>query len=121
MSCPWLVEKQRPNLSVEFATPVGYPLRELTPHAMLSRSPAQTLATPAQLLSRGRKQLFTRSFFSWRSRMLMNRLILYGVWLPIFTLLTSPGTAADVLTYHNDQARTGWNQNESALAPDNVS
>lgn len=53
--------------------------------------------------------------------MLINRLILYGVWLPIFTLLTSPGTAADVLTYHNDAARTGWNNSEGELAPDNVS
>jgi FG-GAP-like repeat len=31
-----------------------------------------------------------------------------------------PGNAADVLTYHNDNARTGWNPNEVTLTPSNV-
>ena len=31
-----------------------------------------------------------------------------------------PGHAADVLTYHNDNARTGWNPNEVTLTPSNV-
>jgi hypothetical protein len=33
---------------------------------------------------------------------------------------TSPGVATDVLTYHNDNARTGWNANETILTPSNV-
>jgi hypothetical protein len=33
---------------------------------------------------------------------------------------TSPGIATDVLTYHNDNARTGWNANETILTPSNV-
>jgi FG-GAP-like repeat len=32
----------------------------------------------------------------------------------------SPGIATDVLTYHNDNARTGWNENETILTPSNV-
>src|SRR6266481_6124548 len=31
-----------------------------------------------------------------------------------------PGNAADVLTYHNDNGRTGWNPNEVTLTPSNV-
>jgi FG-GAP-like repeat/PQQ-like domain len=31
-----------------------------------------------------------------------------------------PSYAADVLTYHNDNARTGWNPNEVTLTPSNV-
>jgi hypothetical protein len=34
--------------------------------------------------------------------------------------LSSPCFAADVLTYHNDNARTGWNPNEVVLTPSNV-
>jgi hypothetical protein len=33
---------------------------------------------------------------------------------------SSPCFAADVLTYHNDNARTGWNPNEVVLTPANV-
>ena len=36
------------------------------------------------------------------------------------TTLSPPGIAADVLTYHNDNARTGWNPNEFLLTPSNV-
>ncbi|MBV8969391.1 MAG: pyrrolo-quinoline quinone, partial [Verrucomicrobia bacterium] len=31
-----------------------------------------------------------------------------------------PALGADVLTYHNDNARTGWNPNETILTPSNV-
>jgi len=34
--------------------------------------------------------------------------------------LSSPCFAADVLTYHNNNARTGWNPNEVVLTPSNV-
>src|SRR6266403_3854267 len=34
--------------------------------------------------------------------------------------LTLAGTAADILTYHNDSSRTGLNPDEIALTPGNV-
>src|SRR5271165_6459885 len=40
------------------------------------------------------------------------------VW--IFCALSSTCLAADVLTYHNDNGRTGWNSAEVALTPANV-
>jgi FG-GAP-like repeat len=47
------------------------------------------------------------------------RSILPLAWLSLFAAFY-PGTAADVLTYHNDNARTGWNPNEVTLTPSNV-
>src|SRR3984893_8380245 len=40
----------------------------------------------------------------------------------VFAFLALPGAcfAADVLTYHNDNARTGWNSNEVVLTPNKV-
>jgi hypothetical protein len=41
----------------------------------------------------------------------------------LLVLTTHPnfrGNAADVLTYHNDNARTGWNPHEFVLTPSNV-
>jgi FG-GAP-like repeat len=40
--------------------------------------------------------------------------------LSLFAGLIYSGYAADVLTYHNDNARTGWNPNEVTLTPSNV-
>lgn len=40
--------------------------------------------------------------------------------LVLITLPNSRGNAADVLTYHNDNARTGWNPHELVLTPSNV-
>jgi hypothetical protein len=37
-----------------------------------------------------------------------------------FLLIRSSCFAADVLTYHNDNARTGWNSNEVVLTPNKV-
>jgi hypothetical protein len=48
----------------------------------------------------------------------MNTLLCPVVW--IFCALCSDCLAADVLTYHNDNARTGWNSQEVALTPANV-
>jgi FG-GAP-like repeat len=50
--------------------------------------------------------------------MLMKRLLL--ALSSLSAALIYPGHAADVLTYHNDNARTGWNPNEVTLAPGNV-
>jgi hypothetical protein len=46
----------------------------------------------------------------------------YTLFMFLFGLaaLCPPGNAADVLTYHNDNARTGWNPNEFLLTPSNV-
>jgi hypothetical protein len=48
------------------------------------------------------------------------RLIVPLSCLFLFVVLIDPGGAADVLTYHNDNARTGWNPNEFTLTPSNV-
>jgi PQQ-like domain len=48
------------------------------------------------------------------------RLIVSLSCLSLFIVLIDPGGAADVLTYHNDNARTGWNPNEFTLTPSNV-
>src|ERR1700740_3765467 len=58
-------------------------------------------------------------FFIEGSRMLIKRLILLFFSISTNTILNCPGIAADVLTYHNDNARTGWNQNEIVLTPSN--
>jgi hypothetical protein len=42
-----------------------------------------------------------------------------GAFLFFFSISIAVG-AADVLTYHNDNARTGWNANEVILTPSNV-
>jgi hypothetical protein len=52
--------------------------------------------------------------------MLIRRSLLYSFSLVISTLASCPGIAADVLTYHNDNPRTGWNPNEIVLTPSNV-
>ncbi len=44
---------------------------------------------------------------------------LAGIWLLFFTL-NAPGQSTDVLTYHNDNGRTGQNLNEQILSPANV-
>ncbi|HTD15924.1 MAG TPA: hypothetical protein VK673_12135, partial [Chthoniobacterales bacterium] len=43
-------------------------------------------------------------------------------WLALAALLlaASPVLATDVLTYHNDNARTGLNERETILTPANV-
>jgi hypothetical protein len=45
---------------------------------------------------------------------------LFFFLLVITAHLICPGNAADVLTYHNNNARTGWNPNEFILTPSNV-
>jgi FG-GAP-like repeat/PQQ-like domain len=52
--------------------------------------------------------------------MLIKRPLLFLFSLVTSTLPSSPGIAADVLTYHNDNARTGWNPSEVILTPSNV-
>jgi len=47
------------------------------------------------------------------------RSILPLALLSLFAAFNS-GNAADVLTYHNDNARTGCNPNEITLTPSNV-
>jgi hypothetical protein len=54
------------------------------------------------------------------NRMLIKRLMVFTFSVWILNILDFPGTAADVLTYHNDNARTGWNPNEVVLTPSNV-
>lgn len=45
----------------------------------------------------------------------------FDLWQTSFTLTNLQGSAGgDVLTYHNDNARTGQNQNETILTPRNV-
>jgi len=52
--------------------------------------------------------------------MLIKRLIVLLFSASILTIFGCPGIAADVLTYHYDNARTGWNPNEAVLTPANV-
>jgi hypothetical protein len=52
--------------------------------------------------------------------MLIKRFKLSFSSLLILIALGSPVIAADVLTYHNDNARTGCNPNEITLTPSNV-
>lgn len=55
-----------------------------------------------------------------RRRRTFGRVPRLFLFLLELTTLGSPGIAADVLTYHNDNARTGWNPNEFLLTPSNV-
>jgi FG-GAP-like repeat len=52
--------------------------------------------------------------------MLIRRPLLFSFSLVMSSFASCPGIAADVLTYHNDNARTGWNPNEFVLTPSNV-
>lgn len=55
-----------------------------------------------------------------RQRTRARGLTLFLLSISINSILHCPGIAADVLTYHNDNARTGWNPNEGLLTPGNV-
>jgi hypothetical protein len=50
--------------------------------------------------------------------MLTKRLVL--LLSALFELAVSPAVGTDVLTYHNDNARDGWNPSETILTPSNV-
>jgi hypothetical protein len=57
---------------------------------------------------------------SGRCRRAFGRVATRFLFLLGLTMLSPPGNAADVLTYHNDNARTGLNPNEFKLTPSNV-
>jgi len=50
----------------------------------------------------------------------MKRSIVLLCCVSLLGALIDSGSATDVLTYHNDNARTGWNPNEFTLTPSNV-
>ena len=58
--------------------------------------------------------MMTRSFFG------LFAIEMLAVALGVFPVETAFGAPANVLTYHNDNFRTGLNSNETILAPWNV-